>query len=183
MILIGLCGFLGFKVHRQNQEIGRLKGNPQAQGEEKAVSGSEAELETQSDFATTDTSYHEDGTGGQEAGSFNPYFDEDRAFSKDELFAVTSKQVVPAKYYEDLSDVSTLGTPKKKSHPPVYVIHCLGRETRENYLFIVDQLFYQNTMLNQKFTREQLSSWEKFLSEEKMERLIFTRRLQNEQVN
>jgi hypothetical protein len=65
----------------------------------------------------------------------------------------------------------------------ILILRCLGRETRENYLFIVDRSFYDATKINQKFTKGEMSSWEFFLSEDKMHQKIFSRRFRNKMID
>ena len=93
---------------------------------------------------------------------YNQYFDADEAFAKDELFAVTGKQIIREKYYTDHFDKDVFGKPREKKHPRVFIVRCMGRETRENYMFIVPKEFHDRVKIYQKFTNVQLSNFEYF---------------------
>lgn len=114
---------------------------------------------------------------------FNQYFDAHKAFAKDTLFAMTDKQIVPDLKYTDRFDKNIFGHPKEKTHPPVYTIRFLGRETRENYIFVVPRKFYDSVQLHQKFTNAELSSYEFYLSEEKLHQEIFHRRFRQRMID
>lgn len=163
LILTGVCGYLAFQVHRQNQKIARLEGATQV--------------------AQSETKMKQEDRIGSEDRPFNQYLHAEKAFAIDELFAVTSKQIVPGQSYVDRFDKTVFGNPRTKKHPPVYVLRCLGRETRENYLFIVDRPFDDAAEIHQKFTKAEMSNWEFFLSEDKMHQKIFHRRFRNKMID
>lgn len=110
---------------------------------------------------------------------FDQYWDADEAFAQDELFAVTSKRTIPR---EEYTDVLNRG-PFTKYHKEVYIVRAMGRETRENYLFIVPMEFYVKAKTYQKFTKAQMSSFEYFLSEKKLEREVFSRRFRHKMID
>lgn len=114
---------------------------------------------------------------------YDQYFDAERAFAKDQLFAVMSKKVIGAEYYEDHFEKNAFGDPSTKSLPAVYIIRCLGRETRENYLFIVDRKMFDSARIHQKFSKEKMSNYEFFLSEERLEETVFHRRFRDKMLD
>ncbi len=120
---------------------------------------------------------------GTENRLFDQYFDAEKAFAKDQLFAVMAKQTIRAEHYVDRFDKNLLGNPKTKTHPAVYILRCLGRETRENYLFIVDRTFHDRAKIHEKFTKAEMSNFEFFLSEERLERTIFHRRFRSKMID
>lgn len=114
---------------------------------------------------------------------FNQYRDADKAFAIDELFAVTSKDTIRREFYTDHFDKNPFGNPTTKFHQPVYIVRAMGRETRENYLFIVTREFYDAAKIYQKFTKTELSNFEYFLSEERLHQEIFHRRFRNRMID
>lgn len=116
-------------------------------------------------------------------GGFHQYWDADKAFAVDELFAVTSKYTIRREFYNDRSDRNPFGHPTTKFHAPVYIVRAMGRETRENYLFIVTREFYDAAKNYQKFTKTELSNFEYFLSEEKLNVTIFHRRFRDKMID
>lgn len=114
---------------------------------------------------------------------FNQYWDADKAFAVDELFAVTSKDTIRREFYTDHFDKNPFGNPTTKFHQPVYIVRAMGRETRENYLFIVTREFYDAAKIYQKFTKTELSNFEYFLSEDKLHQEIFHRRFRNRMID
>lgn len=114
---------------------------------------------------------------------FNQYWDADKAFAVDELFAVTSKDTIRREFYTDHFDKNPFGNPTTKYHQPVYIVRAMGRETRENYLFVVNREFYDAAKIYQKFTKTELSNFEYFLSEDKLHQEIFHRRFRNRMID
>ena len=114
---------------------------------------------------------------------FNQYWDADKAFAVDELFAVTSKNTIRREFYTDHFDKNPFGNPTTKFHEPVYIVRAMGRETRENYLFVVTREFYDAAKIYQKFTKTELSNFEYFLSEDKLQEKIFHRRFRDRMID
>jgi hypothetical protein len=114
---------------------------------------------------------------------FNQYWDADKAFAIDELFAVTSKNTIRREFYTDHFDKNPFGNPTTKFHQPVYIVRAMGRETRENYLFVVTREFYDAAEIYQKFTKVELSNYEYYLSEEKLQQEIFHRRFRGKMID
>jgi hypothetical protein len=114
---------------------------------------------------------------------YNQYWDADEAFAIDELFAVTSKNTIRREFYTDHFDKNPFGNPTTKFHQPVYIVRAMGRETRENYLFIVPREFYDAAGIYQKFTKEEMSNFEYFLSEDKLQQKIFHRRFRGQMID
>jgi hypothetical protein len=114
---------------------------------------------------------------------YNQYWDADKAFAVDELFAVTSKNTIRREFYTDHFDRNPFGNPTTKFHQPVYIVRAMGRETRENYLFVVTREFYDAADIYEKFTKAELSNYEYFLSEEKLQREIFHRRFRGRMID
>lgn len=114
---------------------------------------------------------------------YNQYWDADEAFAVDELFAVTSKNTIRREFYTDHFDKNPFGNPTTKFHQPVYIVRAMGRETRENYLFVVPREFYDAAEIYQKFTKVELSNYEYFLSEEKLQQEIFHRRFRGQMID
>jgi|GEM_PF-6613103 len=104
------------------------------------------------------------------------YRDVESAFRMDELFAVLSKEFIPPRTYDKKFQKTRLGGQATGIYPAVYTIKCLGRETRETYIFIIGQRLYNQIRTNQKLTRSQLGSFQKYLSEEKFRGDLFSDR-------
>lgn len=119
----------------------------------------------------------------REPDGYNQYWDADKAFAIDELFAVTSKYTIRREYYTDRFDRTPFGQPKTKFFEPVYIVRAMGRETRENYLFIVTREFYDAAKNYQKFTKTEMSNFEYFLSEDKLNSEIFHRRFRAKMID
>ncbi|MGZ0655219.1 hypothetical protein ACWPKO_13605 [Coraliomargarita sp. W4R53] len=101
------------------------------------------------------------------------YHDVESAFKQDQLFAVLSKDFVPPKNFDKTFQKTALGGQAKGTYPPVYTIKCLGRETRETYIFVVGYRFYNKLMINEKLQPSQLGSYKKYLSEEQFREELF----------
>ncbi|WPJ96673.1 hypothetical protein SH580_03015 [Coraliomargarita algicola] len=106
------------------------------------------------------------------------YHDAESAFKQDQLFAVLSKDFIPSKTFDKTFQKTALGGQAKGSYPPVYTIKCLGRETRETYIFVVGYRFYNKLMINEKLQPSQLGSYRKYLSEEDFRNDLFNERYQ-----
>ena len=66
--------------------------------------------------------------------------------------------------------------------PAIYILRCLGRETRQSFLLIVNREFFFSAKLSQKFTRAELSGFEVFLSEDVLTDTTFHRRFQDKMI-
>ena len=186
-LLLGVSGYLFYENFQNTREIrdlrSRLGINSEGGSSVTVERGVSSEDKTEGNSRSFSTSTFERMSGALEDLPFDQFFDSEKAFAKDELFAVTSKKTIPAEYYTDRFDKNSFGNPTTKSHPAVYIVRCLGRETRENYLFIVDRAFYDAAKMHQKFTNAEMSNFEFFLSEEKLERTIFSRRFRGKMVD
>lgn len=185
LFLLGATAFLSFQNYKQGQEIKNLRGELGIEDSsglkvERSLTVEDHEDENSRSISTRTS---EKVSGLAEKLPFNQFFDTEKAFKEDQLFAVMSKKTYPAESYTDKFDKNAFGNPKTKTHPAVYILRCLGRETRENYLFIVDRRFYDTAAIHQKFTQAELSNFESFLSEEKLDRTIFTRRFRGKMID
>jgi len=103
--------------------------------------------------------------------------DPSRSFARNELFAVMEKKTIPPETYPQFFDRNKVNT-----LPAIYILRCLGRETRQSFLLIVNREFFFSAKLSQKFTRAELSGFEVFLSEDVLTDTIFHRRFQDKMI-
>jgi hypothetical protein len=111
------------------------------------------------------------------------YRDVESAFRKDELFAVLSKEFIPPQTYDKIFQKTRLGGQATGTYPAVYTIKCLGRETRETYIFIIGYRFYNQIHTNQKLTRHELGLFQKYLSEADLRDDLFHKRFRFQMID
>lgn len=97
---------------------------------------------------------------------------------EDQLFAVMGKKIIEEERYIAKTETNAVGRPVAKINPTIYILHCFGRETRKSRFFIVDLERYDNTRPKDKLTKQDLSKFESFLSEEKLREKVDQRRAQ-----
>ncbi len=111
------------------------------------------------------------------------YYDAETAFRQDQLFAVLSKEVIAAETFDKTFQKTKLGGQVKGTYPPVYFLRCMGRETRETYIFVVDEKLYDEAFKHQKLQPRQLGTFKKYLSEERFRDDLFHERFRFQMIN
>lgn len=107
---------------------------------------------------------------------YEEYSDAVEAFEEDQLFAVMSKTIINKERYLHETEKNAVGKPVPKFLPAVHVLRCLGRETRKNYLFIVDLETFDGTRRHEKLTKDRMADFEFFLSEKRLKETVAKRR-------
>jgi len=106
-------------------------------------------------------------------GQFFPEDSLKGRLANEQLLAVMGKDTIHPTTEQDFFDKL-----KTKTTQPVYVLRCLGKKTRTNYLLVVDRTFFFKATIHQKFTPQEVSMYDVYSSEAQLRGDVFHQRFQ-----
>jgi hypothetical protein len=106
-------------------------------------------------------------------GQFFPEDSLKGRLANEQLLAVMGKDTIHPTTEQDFFDKLKTNTTQ-----PVYVLRCLGKATRTNYLLVVDRAFFFKATIHQKFTPQEVSMYDVYSSEAELRGDVFHQRFQ-----